>query len=109
MDINDNNIKQNSQYYKRRQAICEHPFGTIKRHWGYTYTLMKGLEKVNGEMNLIMLCYNFMRTKSILGFDKMIAPSMFKAEDVRSGKKSVEEDEPIPLEDEAADEGALVH
>ena len=33
---------------------------------------MKGLEKVNGEMNLIMFCYNFMRTKSILGFDKMM-------------------------------------
>ena len=72
VDINDNNIKQNPQYYKRRQAICEHPFGTIKRQWGYTYTLMKGLEKVNGEMNLIMFCYNFMRTKSILGFDKMM-------------------------------------
>ncbi len=72
VDINDNNIKQNPQYYKRRQAICEHPFGTIKRQWGYTYTLIKGLEKVNGEMNLIMLCYNFMRTKNILGFEKMM-------------------------------------
>jgi transposase len=72
VDINDNNIKHNPHYYKRRQAICEHPFGSIKRHWGYTHTLMKGLEKVNGEMNLIMFCYNFMRTKSILGFDKMM-------------------------------------
>ena len=72
VDINDNNIKQNPQYYKRRQAICEHPFGTIKRHWGYTHTLLKGLQKVNGEMNLIMFCYNFMRTKNILGFDKML-------------------------------------
>ncbi len=72
IDINDNNIKQNPQYYKRRQAIVEHPFGTIKRHWGYTHTLLKGLQKVNGEMNLIMLCYNFMRTKNILGFDKML-------------------------------------
>jgi transposase len=72
VDINDNNIKQNPQYYKRRQAICEHPFGTIKRHWGYTHTLLKGLQKVNGEMNLIMLCYNFMRTKNILGFEKML-------------------------------------
>jgi transposase len=72
VDINDNNIKQNPQYYKRRQAIVEHPFGTIKRHWGYTHTLMKGLEKVNGEMNLIMFCYNFMRTKNILGFEKML-------------------------------------
>ena len=72
VDINDNNIKQNPQYYKRRQSICEHPFGSIKRHWGYTHTLLKGLQKVNGEMNLIMFCYNFMRTKNILGFEKMI-------------------------------------
>ena len=72
VDINDNNIKQNPQYYKRRQAICEHPFGSIKRHWGYTHTLLKGLQKVNGEMNLIMLCYNFLRTKNILGFEKML-------------------------------------
>jgi hypothetical protein len=72
VDINDNNIKQNPQYYKRRQAIVEHPFGSIKRHWGYTHTLLKGLQKVNGEMNLIMFCYNFMRTKNILGFEKML-------------------------------------
>ena len=72
VDINDNNIKQNPHYYKRRQAICEHPFGSIKRHWGYTHTLLKGLQKVNGEMNLIMFCYNFMRTKNILGFNKML-------------------------------------
>jgi transposase len=72
VDINDNNIKENPQYYKRRQAICEHAFGSIKRHWGYTHTLLKGLQKVNGEMNLIMFCYNFMRTKNILGFEKML-------------------------------------
>ena len=72
VDINDNNIKQNPQYYKRRQAIVEHPFGTMKRHWGYTHTLLKGLKKVNGEMNLIMFCYNFLRTTNILGFDKML-------------------------------------
>ena len=64
--------KKNPQYYKRRQAIVEHPFGTLKRHWGFTHTLLKGLEKVNGEMNLIMFCYNFLRTKNILGFDKML-------------------------------------
>lgn len=60
------------RYYKRKQAICEHPFGSIKRHWGYTQTLLKGLHKVNREMNLIMFCYNFMRTKTMLGFEKML-------------------------------------
>ena len=72
VDTNNNNIKHNPHYYKRRQAIVEHPFGTIKRHLGYTHTLLKGLQKVNGEFNLIMLCYNFMRTKSIMGFDGMM-------------------------------------
>jgi hypothetical protein len=72
VDINNNNIKKNPHYYKRRQAIVEHPFGTIKRHFGFTHTLLKGLQKVNGEMNLIMFCYNFVRTKNILGFTKML-------------------------------------
>jgi transposase len=71
VDCNNENIRQNPDYYKRRQSICEHPFGTIKRQWGYTYTLMKGLQKVDGEMNLIMLVYNIKRTLSILGFEKM--------------------------------------
>jgi transposase len=72
VDRNNANIRNNPDYYKRRQSICEHPFGTIKRQWGYTYTLMKGLQKVNGEMNLIMLVYNIKRTLSILGFEKML-------------------------------------
>lgn len=71
VDRNNERIRNNPDYYKRRQSICEHPFGTIKRQWGYTYTLMKGLKKVNGEMNLIMLVYNIKRTLSILGFTKM--------------------------------------
>ncbi len=72
VERNNTNIRNNPDYYKRRQSICEHPFGTIKRQWGYTYTLMKGLKKVNGEMNLIMLVYNIKRTLSILGFTKMM-------------------------------------
>ena len=72
VDRNNENIRNNPDYYKQRQSICEHPFGTIKRQWGYTYTLMKGLQKVNGEMNLVMLVYNIKRTISILGFEKMM-------------------------------------
>jgi transposase len=72
VDRNNENIRQNVDYYKRRQSICEHPFGTIKRQWGYTYTLMKGLKKVDGEMNLIMLVYNIKRTLSVVGFTMML-------------------------------------
>lgn len=72
VDRNNANIRNNPDYYKRRQSICEHPFGTIKRQWGFTYILMKGLQKVNGEMNLIMLVYNIKRTLSIVRFVKML-------------------------------------
>ena len=72
VDINDNNIKQNPHYYKRRQAIVEHPSVAIKRHFSFTHILLKGLRKVNGEINLIKFCHNFLRTKNILGYNKML-------------------------------------
>ena len=62
-------VENNKTLYKRRQAIVEHPFGTIKRAWGYTHTLMKSIPKVETEFSIIMLCYNLRRTMSILGPD----------------------------------------
>jgi len=44
-EANQQRIKENKNYYRQRQSIVEHPFGTIKRQWGYSYTLVKGLEK----------------------------------------------------------------
>jgi hypothetical protein len=72
--IEDNNLRVDRQadLYRRRQAIVEHPFGTIKRGWGYRYTLLRGLKKVNGEMALIFLVYNLRRSLSILGLCPLI-------------------------------------
>jgi hypothetical protein len=39
---------------------------------GYTYTLLKGKEKVNGEFALIFACYNLKRVLSILGVKEVI-------------------------------------
>ena len=60
-------VLNNRDKYKRRQAIVEHPFGTIKRSWGFYYTLLKGKEKVDGEYSLVFLTYNMRRALSILG------------------------------------------
>ena len=60
-------IENNKELYKRRQEIVEHPFGTIKRQWGFDYTLMKGRQKVDGEVGLIFISYLFRRLISILG------------------------------------------
>jgi hypothetical protein len=35
--------------FKLRKTLAEHPFGTIKRWFGYTHFLLKGLVKVRTE------------------------------------------------------------
>jgi transposase len=60
-------IEQNQELYRRRQEIVEHPFGTIKRQWGFDYTLMKGKKKVDGDVGLIFIAYLFTRMRTILG------------------------------------------
>jgi len=64
---------ENAQLYRKRQEINEHIFGTIKRKWGYNYTDLIGLEKVNGEHSLIMLVYNIKRSINLLGIPDLIA------------------------------------
>ena len=58
--------------YKKRQGIVEHPFGVIKRQWDCSYTLLRGLEKVNGEFALVFACYNIRRAMSILSVKTLL-------------------------------------
>lgn len=72
VEENHQRYKENGQLYRKRQEINEHIFGTIKRKWGYNYTDLIGLEKVNGEHSLIMLVYNIKRSINILGVPDLI-------------------------------------
>jgi transposase len=63
---------------RRRSAIVEHPFGTIKCRAGYRHFLVRGFNKVRGEWSLMALCYNFTRALNILGFEGFVA-AMAKA------------------------------
>lgn len=72
IEANAERVAANKEKYRRRQQIVEHPFGTIKRAWGYTYTLLKGLEKVNGEFALIFTAYNIKRAVSLLGVNTLL-------------------------------------
>ncbi len=67
LDDNKKRVGESPEYYRLRQQVTEHQFGTLKRQWGFTYTLMKGKENVLSEVNLIMMCYNLRRLMSILG------------------------------------------
>lgn len=72
VEANSKRYKDNTALYRKRQEINEHIFGTIKRKWGYYYTNLKGLEKVNGEHSLIMLVYNIKRCINIVGVPELI-------------------------------------
>ena len=72
VEANLKNLQENKPLYKRRQMIIEHIFGTLKRKWGYSYTDLRGLEKVNGEFALIMTVYNLRRTINILGMPDLL-------------------------------------
>ena len=63
----DNRLLQTktTDYYRQRQQIIEHQFGTLKRQWHFDYTLTKGKEKVLGEVYLIFTGYNLRRLMSI--------------------------------------------
>ena len=62
-----------SELMRRRSAIVEHPFGTLKCRAGYRHFLVRGFDKVRGEWSLMALCYNFTRVLNILGFERFVA------------------------------------
>ena len=43
-------MRAQPEKFKLRKTLAEHPFGTIKRWFGYTHFLLKGLEKVRMRM-----------------------------------------------------------
>ena len=69
---NNVRVKANPDYYRLRQQIIEHQFGTLKRQRNFDYTLMKGKLKVLGEVYLSFTMYNLGRTISILGFSELM-------------------------------------
>ena len=52
--------------------IVEHPFGTIKRGWGMSYFLTRGMESVKTEASLAFLAYNMKRVINILGIKEIL-------------------------------------
>lgn len=65
-------MKQHPEIMKKRKAIVEHPFGTIK-FWNHQNAfLMRGLDKVRAEFSLSTLAYNMKRVINIVGVEKMI-------------------------------------
>jgi hypothetical protein len=58
--------------YKRRQAIVEHPYGTLKRQWGFSYILTKKwISRASSDVGLMLVAYNLRRIMNILTRDRL--------------------------------------
>lgn len=58
---------------KQRKTLSEHPNGTIKWMMGYAQFVLRGLEKVTIEIDLLTTCYNLKRLINISSFESIMA------------------------------------
>ena len=69
IEQNKKNIDDFPHIYKLRQQIVEHPYGTIKRQWDFSYILTKRfIHRATADVGLIFTAYNFRRLISLVGF-----------------------------------------
>jgi len=74
IELNKYYIDKYPELYKQRQAIVEHPFGTLKRQWGFDYVITKKtMEKASADVGFMFIAYNLRRLFNILGRDKLQA------------------------------------
>lgn len=72
IERNAERISKNKEVYKKRQQIVEHPYGTIKRQWGFDYIITKKYkERASADVGLMMIAYNLRRLINILGKEKL--------------------------------------
>jgi transposase len=72
IEANRKRIEENPETYKKRRAIVEHPFGTIKRQWGFSYVLTKKyLNRASADIGFMMLAYNLRRIINIIGKEEL--------------------------------------
>jgi len=72
IEANARRVNDNPDYYRKRQQITEHMFGTLKRQRGFTHALVRGKTKVLGEVGLMFIGYNLTRCATIIGIKNLI-------------------------------------
>ncbi len=71
-EMNRKTYQEKEHLYKRRQAIVEHPFGTMKRQWGFSYILTKkGISRAGADVGFMFIAYNLRRIVNILTRDQL--------------------------------------
>lgn len=67
LENNAQRVMENPEYYRLRQQVTEHQFGTLKRQWGFTHTMLRGKKHVLSEVYLCFSVYNLLRAFQVLG------------------------------------------
>jgi hypothetical protein len=71
-EVNRRNYEEKEHLYKRRQAIVEHHYGTLKRQWGFSYILTKkGMERASSDVGFMFIAYNLRRIGNVLTRDRL--------------------------------------
>lgn len=72
IEQNKRRVTQNPEVYRKRQAIVEHPFGVIKRQWGFSYLMTKkGLNRASADIGFIFSAYNLRRIFNLIGKNEL--------------------------------------
>lgn len=74
VEANKKRLEQNMDLYRKRQAMVEHPFGTIKRQWDYSYIMTKKtIAHASADVGLIFTAYNLRRLFNIIDQNQLKA------------------------------------
>lgn len=71
--IVDERTRIHRETYHLRKQVVEHPWGTVKRSWGFSYFLTRRTESVRTESLLHFLAYNMKRAINIMGTQELRA------------------------------------
>lgn len=71
IEQNAKRVLHDPKAYKKRQAIVEHPYGTMKRQWGFDHiTTKKNKQRASADIGLIFIAYNLKRIWNIIKANK---------------------------------------
>ena len=74
LERNKRVITEHPEIYQQRQALVEHPFGTMKRAWGYDHIMTKKtINPASADVGFIFIAYNIKRILKIIGIDGLRA------------------------------------
>jgi transposase len=68
----DRRREAHPEMYQKRKQMAEHPFGTVKRSWGYSYFLTRRTASVRVESLLHFLTYNMKRAIHTIGVQELV-------------------------------------